>query len=274
MDIYWIQDKQKQGPASVIDVISLLEDGQLMTHTKGWHKGCATWLPLSELPALAAHFMRQELKDNESSTSPTLPPIPEGLGSLSPPVAAATAVPRMIISPPPVLRFWARTVDLLIYAVLGLGLLRLFNAPFSIYYFSPLSWLPYCLLEGLALHYWKMTPGKWLMGICVTDLRDKPLSLGKATKRTVLVLTVGMGCMLGWIILIMVIFSWFSLRRNLISYWDRNVPSLTQSLGKGGPERIIAAAILIYLLLQLLGWLVSPWVSTILELQKNMPSLF
>lgn len=274
MDIYWIQDKQKQGPASVIDVISLLEDGQLMAHTKGWHKGCTTWLPLSELPALTAHFMRQEQEGNEPNTSPTLPPIPEGLDSLSPPVAAAPVAPRVIMSPPPVLRFWARTVDLLIYAVLGLGLLRLFDAPFSIYYFSPLSWLPYCLLEGLALHYWKMTPGKWLMGICVTDIHDKPLSLGKATERTLLVLTVGMGCMLGWIILIMVIFSWFSLRRNLISYWDRNVPSLTQSLGKGGPERIIAAAIIIYLLLQFLGWLVHPWVSAILELQNNMPALF
>lgn len=53
MDIYWIQDKQRRGPATVPDVISLVQMGEITRDTLGWHAGCQGWKPLCELPALA-----------------------------------------------------------------------------------------------------------------------------------------------------------------------------------------------------------------------------
>ncbi|HIX20727.1 MAG TPA: DUF4339 domain-containing protein, partial [Candidatus Akkermansia intestinigallinarum] len=53
MDIYWIKDKRRCGPATVPDVISLVQMGEISPDTKGWHAGCKQWMPLRELPALS-----------------------------------------------------------------------------------------------------------------------------------------------------------------------------------------------------------------------------
>lgn len=53
MDIYWIKDKHRCGPATVPDVISLVQMGDISPDTLGWHAGCKSWMPLRRLPALA-----------------------------------------------------------------------------------------------------------------------------------------------------------------------------------------------------------------------------
>lgn len=53
MDIYWIKDKHRCGPATVPDVISLVQMGDITPDTLGWHAGCKSWMPLRRLPALA-----------------------------------------------------------------------------------------------------------------------------------------------------------------------------------------------------------------------------
>lgn len=53
MDIYWIKDKHRCGPATVPDVISLVQMGEITPDTPGWHAGCKGWMPLRRLPALA-----------------------------------------------------------------------------------------------------------------------------------------------------------------------------------------------------------------------------
>ena len=59
MDIYWIADKRQCGPATVPDVLSLVQMGELSPDTRGWHAGCENWMPLRELPALA-DFMKEK----------------------------------------------------------------------------------------------------------------------------------------------------------------------------------------------------------------------
>lgn len=61
MDIYWIKDKHRCGPATVPDVISLVQMGEISPDTKGWHAGCKQWMPLRELPALSDFL--NELKE-------------------------------------------------------------------------------------------------------------------------------------------------------------------------------------------------------------------
>lgn len=53
MDIYWIKDKHRCGPATVPDVISLVQMGEISPDTPGWHAGCKGWMPLRSLPALS-----------------------------------------------------------------------------------------------------------------------------------------------------------------------------------------------------------------------------
>ena len=73
MDIYWIADKRQCGPATVPDVLSLVQMGELSPDTRGWHAGCENWMPLRELPALA-DFLKE--KEEEPQQQEELPPVP------------------------------------------------------------------------------------------------------------------------------------------------------------------------------------------------------
>lgn len=64
MDIYWIKDKQRRGPATVPDILSLVQSGELTPDTLGWHAGCTGWQPLRELPALC-DFLREPEPETE-----------------------------------------------------------------------------------------------------------------------------------------------------------------------------------------------------------------
>ena len=73
MDIYWIADKKQCGPATVPDVLSLVQMGELTPDTRGWHAGCEKWMPLRELPALA-DFLEEK---PEPEPAEELPPVPD-----------------------------------------------------------------------------------------------------------------------------------------------------------------------------------------------------
>lgn len=256
MEIYWIENKQRKGPISVAEIISLLEAGDITPETKGWHKGCAKWLPMHELPALSSYFHPLEPSEEYQE----LPPIPHDLpADAQPPVAAIDKTTRIFAVPAPVLRLWARVLDLLIYTVIALSILRLCSVGFHQTFVSPIAWAPMFLIEAWLISRWSTTPGKWLLGIRVVTFEEKKLGLGTSLTRSIQVYIFGMGLVLTIFTPIMMLLSWWSLRKRGITMWDQRLQTLPLVTPPARMERILIAAVLIFILMEAIGWLFMPW---------------
>ena len=188
MRIYWIVNGQQHGPASVPDVISKLQLGELEPHTLGWHSGCDNWLPLCELPALTDYF-------TELSAA-HLPPEPEPAAQAESrlPLLHSSIIKVMLAGP--ATRFLARMVDMALYATLMMGIMYFFQVPYKDFFHpgAPLFWLPMVLIEAYMVSAWGGTPGKFWLGIRLQSIKGQRTVAG-ALKRSVLVFILGVGCM-------------------------------------------------------------------------------
>lgn len=97
-------------------------------------------------------------------------------------------------------RFFARMLDLLLYTALWGSFLELLSGSSAIQNSTGsgllntvMSLLIMVLLEPLLLHLWGATPGKWIMGLSVTDSDGVHLSYSAGFSRTLSVLWYGMG---------------------------------------------------------------------------------
>lgn len=265
MDIYWIKDKQRRGPATVPDVIALVQMGELTPDTKGWHAGCDSWAPLKELPALVDFL--GELKDkskNPEPETPNLPPLPPQVTET--PQSAPTAQPPSIditiagvpkngitgpvTLPPPWARLAARLVDSSLYAAIAMGLLSLTGISYGDI-IMPLFWLPMIFLEALMLWRKGTTPGKAIMGITVSTIgTGQRMRFSRAFFRSLSVNLIGMGCYLFPICMVTMCISYFMLTRRGMTMWDAQSMTLPIQLRKTGVLHYIMSAILIYVMMQ------------------------
>ena len=97
-------------------------------------------------------------------------------------------------------RFFARMLDLLLYTALWGSFLELLSGSSAIQNSTGsgllntvMSLLIMVLLEPLLLHLWGATPGKWIMGLSVTDSDGVRLSYSAGFSRILSVLWYGMG---------------------------------------------------------------------------------
>src|SRR5687768_13886404 len=101
MDIWIIRNGEKYGPIPDYDVRRKIEAGDLTADTPAWHEGLPAWVPIRMIP----------LFENEFNAPPPVAPEP------------VTAAPTRPIVPPPIpekpkliRRFWARWLDIFLYA--------------------------------------------------------------------------------------------------------------------------------------------------------------
>ena len=213
MDIYWIADKRQCGPATVPDVLSLVQMGELSPDTRGWHAGCGHWMPLRDLPALADF-----LKEKEESPQPQneLPPVP---GCEESP--AVPEIPQLppgavrVYLPTPVERLLARLADISLYMALFYGVIYTRQIPFDVALLpsSPMVWLGYVLLEAVLVYFLGTTPGKAMLGIRLRCVGEGSMTIGRALSRACLVFVGGLGMMISVLPLVMMVFSLFTLRK-------------------------------------------------------------
>ncbi len=293
MDIYWIKDKRQCGPATVPDIISQLQMGELTPETLGWHTGCKKWLPLRELPALA-DFLNKEVAtqaegetaeapspqhDEEPAPAPaesaesdevtqanTSPPAPGSINGDNP---LRDYVSRRVYLPNPVARLLARFVDYGLYAVLYGGIVALRGLPYDaslLLSVNPLLWLPMLLLEAWMLSTWGTTPGKALMGIRVTTFGEvQRLSYLRALLRAFTVFTLGTGMMLPQLLPIMLVFQYWMLRRRGITLWDARSSTLPTQKEPLTPSRYVLAVISLYVSAVLFISSMKPWLPAMLD---------
>lgn len=281
MDIYWVKDKQRCGPATVPDVISLVQMGELSTDTLGWHSGCDKWVPLRELPALADFLgdLHNKSKAADDVATPNLPPEPSANDTPARPLQIEITLPKsqaeglknVVSLPLPWARLAARLIDSALYAALASATIYLLEVSFTDM-LLPLFWAPMIILEALCLHYKGTTPGKAIMGITISSFGvGHPLTLGRALFRSISVNLIGMGCYLFPICLVTMTLSYFLLNKRGITMWDAQCFTLPLQRRRAGLRHYAIAIILIYMAMQATGYALMMTPGTIEMIEKTSP---
>ena len=246
----WFEDGEKHGPFQSYEVRERIEQGELNGDELAWHKDSPDWMRLKEMDVFEGEFA-PTLAELEAAIPPPLPPQPR-----------------------PFVRFWARWFDAFLYWLVVFGIMRATgqNIPGALnsYWFMTLHMLPYLFFEAIAIHLWKTTPGKFLLGIRVQTVEGGKLPLGASVVRAIRVYLLGVGMHL-WIFPLMChAFSlWFTLR-NGEAPWDAIARNEVRVAGPFLAPTLVFAGLFV-VILALFGAVMAPAVREIME---TMPELF
>lgn len=125
----------------------------------------------------------------------------------------------------PWIRYWARTIDIMLFTVLSGYFIAL--APIHVlrviggneYIISLFLWV---IVEALLISTWGSTPGKFLLGIIIRDNDGNKLSFTNSINRSASVWFFGMGCGISFIELIANFISYKRLSDKGMTRWDQN----------------------------------------------------
>lgn len=212
MDFWIIREGEKAGPYPDYEIRSKIEHGDLQPESRVWSEGLDGWTKLEDMKLFREEFGKRDPRSEPTPTpvekeSPETPPLPE--------VKKKAYIMR---------RFWARWLDLTAYGSLWwLGLYfsgrDISTALTSVWMLLPM-YVPWFVLESWLLHKYRMTPGKWLMGISIQNEDNSHLTLTAATKRSLRVLVSGIGFGWSYLAAICQLMSWFTTRRIGKPIWD------------------------------------------------------
>jgi uncharacterized RDD family membrane protein YckC len=208
MDIWIIRDGEKTGPLHDFEIRKKIESGELPASTPAWHEGLDSWKPLDKIPIFSREFEAKEP-----------PPLPTAVDPAPKPGQSAASRETFYIR-----RFWARWLDLTLYSGLWwLGLWAVgqdIEATLVNPWVMFLRYVPWFALEAVLIHKYATTPGKWLLGLRVTNRNHSLLDLGEAIRRSLRVMFTGVG--FGWSILAVFCqaLSIFTARRLGDTLWD------------------------------------------------------
>lgn len=156
--------------------------------------------------------------------------------------------------PHPWHRYWARNLDyMLCAAVLGFTTAMLYpewlikhgpGGEWLLILLVPLLWT---FNEAWMLSTCGTTPGKWLVGITITDHQYKRLTFGCSLKRSFSVWLLGFGLGIPLVSFCCLVCGYMNLKREQSTLWDHHAGSLVVH-GNVGKVRIVGAAILYFLI--------------------------
>ncbi len=151
--------------------------------------------------------------------------------------------------PQPWLRFWARNIDYLLFSMIASCLLISYDPHWihqiQSWLFALMTTLLWGFPEAVCLRLFGTTPGKWVFEIKVIPILSERMTSDLAFSRTRMVLLYGMGLGLGVLSLIMNVVSFFDLRRNQMTSWDRKL-GLLVTPGKVRWRRLIGVLLIAF----------------------------
>lgn len=241
MQFYLAIDGEKRGPYAAYRVTDQLRAGELSPDTLAWEPGMESWKKLRELPAFseAIQLIERSAEAAEALEDEDVPVVPPDPRSPAEKVAASSGAGSVAR---PFTRFWARSFDYLLVSAVAwqfcevpalpenltpMDLLKndgtLINqdamiAMAKIHYAALIIWH---LVEGILLHYWGTTPGKWLLGVRVKTEDGEALPLNQSLGRPFLVWGVGFGLGLFPFYLVGLGASLYLLLTRGTTLWDR-----------------------------------------------------
>jgi len=261
MDIWIILNGEKTGPLRDFEIRRKIEDGELTATVPAWHDGLPGWQPLGEIDLFTREFSLTPAPPEPLPIEP--PPVPEN----SPP----PATPKLSQYGR---RFLARWFDLHLFA--GIWWLAMWASGRDIAatmmnpWIMILQFIPWFILEAFLLHRFGFTPGKWLLGLQVSNLDGSLMSLSESLRRAGRVLFTGIG--FGWSLLAVFcqLLSLYTAKRLGKPLWD-HLGHHQVIRTPFQPLRIIGFAIIFAGALYLQAIVTSPY--TFEYLAKEIPEL-
>lgn len=186
MEVWIILDGEKVGPFHDFEIRRRISTGELAATTPAWHEGLSAWKSLVEIPIFTREFelvsppdesRTSEAESPSADPSPTPPPLP--------------------IEPVFLRRFWARWLDLSLYAgvwwigmwAAGQDIGAVLINPWVMFF----RFIPWFALEAVLIQRFATTPGKWLLGLRVLNHDGSHLDLAASSRRSMRVLFSGIG---------------------------------------------------------------------------------
>jgi uncharacterized RDD family membrane protein YckC len=208
MEIWLIINGKRSGPYPDYEIRSRIEHGEITSEEIVWHEGLAEWTPIGEL-----ELFRNSLEKQAPTSVP--PPLPKAYTE-----ATAGAKPKAHLGR----RFWARWMDLTLYSALWwlgmyLGGRDIGSAIGNLWLLIPM-FLPWFAVEAWLIHRFGTTPGKWLMGLKVSNEDGSALALKESVWRALRVMITGIGFGWGLLAILCQTMSWFTTRRLGKPIWD------------------------------------------------------
>ena len=256
MDIWIIRNGEKAGPIHDFEIRRKIETGELPAATPAWHEGLDAWKPLVEIDLFTREFGLTALPHPAEN-----PP-----GQILPPSLPQKAFYGR--------RFWARWFDLYLYSgfwwlamwAVGQDIEAALLNPWVMFF----QCVPWFALEALLIHKFGTTPGKWLLGLQVTNNDGARLDLAAAIRRSLRVMFSGVGFGWGLLAVFCQALSLFTAKRLGAPLWDhRGGHQVVAS--PLSPFRLVALVFLFAGALQLQLIVTSPYLFEMAG--KSFPSL-
>jgi len=211
MEIWLIINGKRSGPYPDYEIRSRIEHGEMTSEEMVWHEGLPEWTSIGEL-----ELFRNSLEQQEQAPAIVPPPLPKDNME-----AAAAKKPKTHIAR----RFWARWMDLNFYSALWwlgmyLGGRDIGSAIGNLWLFISML-LPWFAIEAWLIHRFGTTPGKWLMGLKVSNEDGSLLALKQSVWRALRVMITGIGFGWGLLAILCQTMSWFTTRRLGKPIWDQ-----------------------------------------------------
>lgn len=214
MQIWLLENGEKSEPQESFQIRERISSGELTGDTLAWYKGAEEWVRLDEVPQFESLFI-EEVEEEDVTQPPPLPDLTESIKEAIE-YEASKAPPLHLFR-----RFFARMFDSLIYAfaVMAVFRERILDAAESgsVWTFLAVG-LTYVVLDGVMTHAWKFSPGKFLLGMRITDHAGFAIPLKAAVIRSLRVWVVGLGMWQLWFISMPI--SWLLSRKLGYFLWD------------------------------------------------------
>lgn len=214
MKIWLLENGEKSGPFESFTVRERIDSGELKADTQSWYQGAEGWGPLSDIPQFSSLF-----EDKVEVATP--PPIPQRTTNQA---ILRKAIQEERAKAPPIYltrRLFARLHDCILYMSLVFIVFkeRALDAMDNESMMPLLGiGLAYVILDGIMTNLWKCSPGKFLLGMRVTDVMGYAIPLKFALLRSLRVWILGLGMWVMWPISLTI--SWFMSRRLGYFLWD------------------------------------------------------
>lgn len=237
MTFWIIENGEKEGPFQDYQIRSMIGEGRIVSDTRIWHEDAEGWQKISEVDRFASAFA---LKSAEP------PPLPE------------EQAPVKLWE-----RLGARWFDLILYNFLMLLIFKIGGRPFLADPQSEsggmmiiLMLLPVIIIEGVLLSSFGRTPGKYLLGLTVTDREGQFLTTGAATIRAMRVWVLGMGMRHPFLMIIGHAVSLWLVKKKGAPLWDLAMGYQVRAEPLGTPKVVRFVALFV---LVLVGFFVVLW---------------
>ncbi|MGJ8696219.1 MAG: RDD family protein [Verrucomicrobiaceae bacterium] len=204
MQFWYIEDGEKKGPLEDYDFRELIRNKEVTGETRVWYEGADGWQPAKEVDLIRGEFERSVPE------VPKPPPLPTRMG-------AGEMWSRL----------GARWFDIWLYQFFILLILRAGGIPMLL---SPdveisgwviaVHFVPALLVEGILLHLFGTTAGKWIFRLSLEDGKGNRLGLGASVMRSMRVWVLGVGMKQPLLIVLGHLLALWAVRKHGAPFWD------------------------------------------------------